>query len=117
LLLIRAKQKNAISASEIILKILYDANNIHPRIRALNIFVIVDILNVLRTAGSQKTGELLNKLHTVRKHSTLSSYLTDLVNLKLVSRKEMKHSGAIPMKFAFDITEKGELFLSVMESL
>ncbi|MGI0081181.1 MAG: hypothetical protein ACRECH_16350 [Nitrososphaerales archaeon] len=82
---------------------------------SLDLIVVLDILHVLDQAGSQGFGELLSRLRTLHNSNGLSLYLDSLRGLNMISRKEIKYKGAIPVKSIFDITENGKILLKVME--
>ncbi len=82
---------------------------------SLNLIVFVDILHVLDLSGSRSFTELLSRLRTLHSNNALSFYLDSLLGLNMISRKEIKYKGAIPIKSIFTITENGKILLKVME--
>ena len=82
---------------------------------SLDLIVVVDILHVLDQSGSRSFVELLSRLRTLHSNNALALYLDSLRGLNMISRKEIKYKGAIPVKSIFSITENGKILLKVVE--
>ena len=82
---------------------------------SVDLLVLLDVLHILDRSGPQNVLELLNRLRTLHSNRALSKYLGSLLHLRMVSRKEIKYRGAIPVKAIYEITENGKILLSIIE--
>ncbi len=110
------RRSQTATIQDAILWILHDYElNDKLSLPSLNLIVLVDILHVLDQSGSRSFTELLSRLRTLHSNNALSFYLDSLLGLNMISRKEIKYKGAIPVKSIFSITENGKIMLKIME--
>lgn len=83
---------------------------------ALNLFRMLEILNVLHVSGPLSSNKLQNSLRLIRSHEVQLSYLDLLEDMKFISRQKEKFGGGFaPMKSAISISKKGVALLNLIE--
>ena len=109
--------RKCLEASEAVSWLLHD----YPReedskLPSLHFFSMIDMLSILKTHGSRNFSGLLGKSRTIRKRNTLISYLNALSSMKLISCERSKYRGVVRTKSTYRVTEKGEMFLNLIET-